>query len=183
METDSDSTPAFPITVYLGLGSNLGDRSGNLRRAMELLGRVLAMGRVSSLYETEPWGYPEQPPFLNAALCATTQLSPLALLGLAQEVERRLGRTPTFRYGPRTVDIDILFYGDSVLESPRLTVPHPLLAQRAFVLVPLAEIAPTLRHPKLGKTIEALLERVEGKEGIKKCAVGGWPPAMAHERS
>lgn len=174
--------PGAPVTVYLGLGSNLGDRSGNLLRAVELLAQELVVERVSSLYETEPWGYREQTRFLNAALCAVTRLSPLALLGLVQQVEQRLGRTPTFRYGPRSLDVDILFYGDRVLEIPRLTVPHPHLAQRAFVLVPLAEIAPGLCHPKLGNTVEQLLEQVEGREGIERCSVQGWPPRFVSAR-
>lgn len=158
--------------VYLGLGSNLGERQANLERAMKLLGEKLVIEQISSLYETEPVGYREQPLFLNAVCCATTELSPCELLHLAKEVEIALGRVTSFPNGPRLIDIDILFYGDQVMEAPQLTIPHPRLADRAFVLVPLAELAPHLLHPVLHVTIEELLTKTNGLDGVRK--IGAW---------
>ena len=153
-------------TAYLGLGSNLGDREVNLREALSLLGRGESLTALSSVYETEPWGYTSQPPFLNLVCALETNLSPHGLLELAHGVERELGRAPTFRYGPRSMDVDILLYGNEVIQTPDLQVPHPLISQRAFVLVPLAEIAPGLVHPSLGKSIEELLAEVPGREKV-----------------
>jgi 2-amino-4-hydroxy-6-hydroxymethyldihydropteridine diphosphokinase len=154
------------VTAYLGLGSNLGDREDNLRRALSLLCQGESLTALSSVYETEPWGYATQPPFLNLVCALETRLSPQELLELAQGVERELGRVPTFRYGPRTMDVDILMYGDEVIQTPDLQIPHPGIWQRAFVLVPLAEIAPGLAHPSLGKSMEELLAEVPGKENV-----------------
>ena len=153
-------------TAYLGLGSNLGDREDNLRRAVSLLRQRVSLIALSSVYETEPWGYTLQPTFLNLVCAVETGLSPQELLELAQGVERDLGRVPTFRYGPRTMDVDILLYGDEVIETPDLQIPHPSFSERAFVLVPLAEIAPGLVHPALGKSIAELFEEVSGKEKV-----------------
>lgn len=135
-----------PVEVYLGLGSNLGDRAAWLRRAVEAL---TALGeskveRISHLYETRPWGLIHQPDFYNLALRLTTTLSAVELLRRTQAIERRLGRVRTVRWGPRTVDIDLLVYDDLTVETPELTLPHPRMLERAFVLVPLAEIAPDL---------------------------------------
>lgn len=160
-------TPAAPVTAYLGLGTNLGDREANLRRALALLGCQMSVTRVSSLYETEPWGYANQPRFLNAACAVETALPPLELLAAVKGVEHEMGRVPTFHLGPRLIDIDILFYADQVVSLPGLVVPHHAVAQRAFVLVPLAEIAPELVHPTLGKAVRELLMEVEGKEGVR----------------
>ena len=154
-------------TVYLGLGTNLGDRETNLRRGLEMLGERIAQMRTSSVYETEPWGYADQPRFLNMVCSGETSLSPEELLMFCKEVERRTGRTETFRYGPRTLDVDILDYGEQILTSAELTLPHPRMAGRAFVLVPLAELAPQWRHPTTGKTAAALLAAVEGKDGVR----------------
>ena len=155
------------VRVYLGVGSNLNDREDNLRRAVESLPASITLERSSFIYETEPWGYKEQPLFLNCICSALTQLSPQELLAAVKEAESDVGRRPTFAEGPRIIDVDILFYGDLMIQDENLTVPHPRLAQRAFVLVPLAEIAPDLVHPRLGLTISELLERVEGREGVR----------------
>jgi len=151
-------------TAYLSLGSNLGRREANIASALKMLGRKARILEVSSLYETEPVGYKEQPWFLNCVCSLETDLSPQALLELAKTVERKLGREPTRRFGPRLIDIDVLFYDDLVLDSPDLVVPHPRLAERAFVLVPLKEIAPNLVHPLSGLTIEELFEGAENLE-------------------
>lgn len=158
------------VVAYLGLGSNLGDREGNLRRALELLSRKLRLLNVSSLYETEPWGYKEQPKFINCAAAFATDLELDALLGFLKEVEQALGRKPTFRWGPRVIDIDILLFGDRVARTEYLEVPHPMLPERAFALVPLAEIAADIRHPVLGLTVQEMADRVSGKEGVRRLA-------------
>jgi 2-amino-4-hydroxy-6-hydroxymethyldihydropteridine diphosphokinase len=146
--------------VYLGLGSNVGDREGTLERALTALGeRGLEVGARSSLYLTEPMDAPPQEWFLNAVAGARTALAPQDLLRACQEVERELGRVRLVFRGPRTLDLDLLLYGDVVREDPLLTVPHPRLHERRFVLVPLHEIAPSLVHPRLGLTVHELLER------------------------
>jgi 2-amino-4-hydroxy-6-hydroxymethyldihydropteridine diphosphokinase len=147
-------------TVYLALGSNLGDRAANLRRALGGLPPEIQVEAVSRCYETEPAYVLDQPRFYNLACRGNTALSPLAALRWLKALEVQLGRSPGERYGPRLVDIDLLLYGEEVLETPELTVPHPRLAERAFVLVPLAEVAAGAVHPVLGETIEALCGRL-----------------------
>ena len=144
--------------VYIALGSNVGDRAAMLARAIEEMKRAgLRVLRRSSLYETEPVGGPPQPWFLNAVVEAETELTPQRLLHALQEIERAMGRQRSVAFGPRTLDLDILFDGESVMRNGELEVPHPRLAQRRFVLAPLAELAPQLIHPVLHKTVAELL--------------------------
>ncbi len=160
--------PPGPVTLYLGLGSNLGDRKANLERAVQLLGQMLSVERVSSVYETRPEGYEEQTLFLNAVCRAVTDIGPFQLLSLVKGIEIAMGREPSFPNAPRPIDIDILFYGNLVIEAPQLVIPHPRLAERAFGLIPLAEIAPELIHPVSGRSIQDLASAVRGQEGVKK---------------
>jgi len=153
-------------TSYLSLGSNLGDRETNIASALKILGQKVRISKVSSLYETEPVGYKDQPWFLNCVCSVETELSPQALLKFAKAIERNLGRKRTIRFGPRVIDIDILFYDGLILDSSDLVIPHPRLAERPFVLVPLKEIAPNLAHPLSGLTVEELLERAEKSEEV-----------------
>ncbi len=163
-----------PADVYLGLGANLGDRRANLARALDMLSLNVDVARVSSLYETEPVGYTAQPAFLNAVALVRTTFPPLQVFSFAKGIERAMGRTPSFRNAPRLVDIDILLYGEVVTESPELTLPHPRMHERAFVLAPLVEIAPEVWHPVLLKTEGELLAEVSGREGVRLAEGDTW---------
>ncbi|HEY9088231.1 MAG TPA: 2-amino-4-hydroxy-6-hydroxymethyldihydropteridine diphosphokinase, partial [Anaerolineaceae bacterium] len=142
--------------VYLALGSNMGDRQQNLALALAALSPAVTVLRASPIYETPPWGYADQPTFLNQVVQAETSLPPLDLLAYLKELERTLGRKPSFQNGPRQIDIDILLYGAEVLNLPQLVIPHPRMHERGFVLVPLADLAPDLIHPVLGRSIRDL---------------------------
>ena len=148
--------------IYLGLGSNQGDREQLMAQAIELLSVALgAPVRLSSTIETEAWGFVSPNPFLNMVACFSTDVPPMELLQITEEVERRLGRKTKSVggvYSDRPIDIDVLFYGDEIISSERLTVPHPRLHERLFVLEPLAEIAPSFMHPLLGKSMAELKE-------------------------
>lgn len=154
--------------AYLSLGSNLGNRQRNLKQALRLLSLQVKIDKLSSIYETEPVGYQEQPPFLNTVCQVSTNLSPYELLHLAKDIERQLGRKPSFANAPRPIDIDILIYNNKVVQAGELTIPHPRLVERAFVLVPLAEISPELVHPEKGRTISELLNNLESVGGVQK---------------
>jgi len=155
-------------TVYLGLGSNLGDRAANLEHGLAALQAAGAdVVRRSSLYATEPVGFAPQHWFLNCVAEATTTLMPRQLLRATQQVERALGRRKTVRNGPRTIDIDILLYGANVVSTPDLEIPHPRLAERRFVLIPLREIAPGLRHPTLRRTISEMLANSQDRSEVR----------------
>jgi len=148
-------------TVFLALGTNLGDRLENLHRAIEALAPTVKILARSPIYETPPWGVTDQPAFLNMALRGETLLPPTALLHFLKSLERQLGRIPSVRYGSRLIDLDILFYDDLVLDSDELTIPHPRVHERAFVLVPLADLAPDFVHPVLRKSVSTLLQQVD----------------------
>ncbi|MBM2824442.1 MAG: dihydropteroate synthase/2-amino-4-hydroxy-6-hydroxymethyldihydropteridine diphosphokinase [Dehalococcoidales bacterium] len=157
-----------PVIVYLGLGSNMGDRQDNLDKGLGFLSQRLRMGRRSSMYDTAPVGDSAQFRFLNLVCQVYTTLTPAALLATTKGIEAKMGRAPATSGAPRPIDIDILFYGDQVVETAELIIPHPRLGERAFVLVPLFEIAPDLVHPVSGKAISELLKKVTGKEGVLK---------------
>jgi 2-amino-4-hydroxy-6-hydroxymethyldihydropteridine diphosphokinase len=160
--------------VYLGLGSNLGDRTQHLVRACATLHQHPAIGvqAVSSLYQTAPVGVTDQPWFLNAVARLQTTLNPPSLLRVTQATERYLGRTVTFRWGPRVIDLDILLYDTLQLCTPSLTIPHAALRERAFVLVPLHELAPELQLPT-GEPVHALLSSLADSDGVQR--IGPFP--------
>ncbi|NMC45675.1 MAG: 2-amino-4-hydroxy-6-hydroxymethyldihydropteridine diphosphokinase [Chloroflexi bacterium] len=152
--------------VILGNGSNLGDREENLRLAMAEIQKFATITAHSAIYETNPWGFTDQPAFLNQVLVVETQLDPFDLLDALKRTEKRIGRTPTFRYGPRVIDIDILFFDQLVLEDEKLIIPHPKIAERAFVLIPLDELVPQFIHPVLHRSIHKMLSEVN-QDGVR----------------
>ncbi|MCX7792956.1 MAG: 2-amino-4-hydroxy-6-hydroxymethyldihydropteridine diphosphokinase [Thermodesulfovibrionales bacterium] len=146
------------VIVYIGIGSNLGNREENCLRAIRLMeGRGIRVLKRSSLYETEPWGVTDQPLFINMVIEAETDLKPEELLSELKSIECIMGRVETIKWGPRIIDLDILFYNDLILKSPELKIPHPYIQERSFVLKPLSEIAPDLEHPILKKRIRELV--------------------------
>jgi len=168
-------------TVYVGLGANIGNREANLRMALRGLTRMARVESVSSLYESEAVG-PEQPPFYNAVCRIQTGLEPESLLRFLKSLEHEIGRRPGgVRWGPRPIDLDILLYEDRIVEEADLTVPHPRLQERAFVLVPLAEIAPDARHAAIGKTAADLAEAVESY-GVRQIKPAGWDGVAGSEQ-
>ena len=158
-----------PVTVFVSVGSNLGERQKNVLAAIRALQDDQAtLVAASGLYETEPTDLEDQPWFINAVAKLSTTRSPGALLELCQEIERSLGREKGVRFGPRVLDIDILLYGDDVVDTDDLTIPHPRMSERRFVLVPLAEIAPDLADPRTGEPFAQMLQRLdEGKKALR----------------
>jgi 2-amino-4-hydroxy-6-hydroxymethyldihydropteridine diphosphokinase len=156
------------VDVYLSLGSNLGDRRANLKKALGLLGESVEIVKVSSVYDTEPVGVGEQPRFLNLMCRVNTDIGPMQLLSLIKGIEASMGRDLRLRNTPRIIDIDIILYGDTIMESPELIIPHPRMRERAFVLVPFAEISPQVVHPVTGDRVGDLAKRVEGRSGVVK---------------
>jgi len=151
-------------TVYLALGSNLGDRLANLKRTVAALSPQMEVKAKSHVYETPPWGFADQPKYLNQVIKVNTYLEPEPLLSHIKRLEIALGRKATFRNGPRLIDMDILFYDDLILETPSLVIPHPRLHERGFVLLPLMDIAPDLMHPIKERSV---------REMLASCDVGG----------
>ncbi len=160
----------MPITAYIALGSNMGDKMGTCRRALEKLRKAGRVTRVSSFYRTEPVGYANQEDFINAVAEIETSLSPLALLAACHVIEDELGRSRLVQWGPRTIDLDILLYGDQVITNSELAIPHPLMAERRFVLVPLCEIAPQVVHPVVRRTAADLLNELTDAHRVIRCS-------------
>jgi 2-amino-4-hydroxy-6-hydroxymethyldihydropteridine diphosphokinase len=166
----------MPTIAYLGIGSNLGDKKANCRKAIALLAKSGRVVSVSSLYCTEPIGNMNQDDFVNAVVELETNLSPELLLGQCRAIEEALGRVRTVHWGPRTIDVDILLFGTAMIETPELTIPHPLLHNRRFVLVPLCEIAPHVMHPKLQRTASDLLLELRDHQSVVRCDENGTAP-------
>ena len=155
--------------VYLGLGSNLGDKRANIGRAVELLGEISQVRQLSSLFKTEPVGNRDQDWFLNCAVEIETALDPQPLLAAVLSIEKRLKRVRGIKGGPRTIDIDILFYARQIVDEGSLAIPHPRLHQRRFVLAPLNEICPDFVHPFLRQNVSDLLAGLEDQAAVEKC--------------
>lgn len=160
-------------TVYIALGSNMGCKRDNMAQAIQAIAALpgVQINKSSSLYETEPWGKTDQEKFLNQVIEIETSLKPADLLRELQKIEIKMGRQRKEKWGPRLIDLDILLYGNEVMEDPHLTIPHPRMRERLFVLVPLAEIGADIQFPEDGATIEEVLSRVlvrEGNRGIER---------------
>ena len=157
------------MKAFIGLGSNLGDREANIRQALQFLEQLpeTTIVRGSSLYDTEPVGVSDQPNFLNGVVQIETHLAPRQLLWNLMLIERRLGRVRTQPWGPRVIDVDLLLYGDEVVDEDDLQVPHPLMTQRSFVMVPLVEIEPLLVHPVTNQTMLSILQRLGADPLVK----------------
>jgi 2-amino-4-hydroxy-6-hydroxymethyldihydropteridine diphosphokinase len=158
----------MPHLVYLSLGSNIGNREAHLREAIRRLESAGKLRSVSSIYETEPVEFTDQPQFLNCALALETSSTPEQLMLQLLTIEKAMGRQRIQKKGPRTIDLDILLYGDEVVDTPGLTIPHPAMQHRRFVLEPLAEIAPEVRHPVLKKTVRRLLDELPPGQEVQK---------------
>ena len=156
-----------PVTVYLGIGTNMGNREANLDRCLDLLSQRMKMGKVSSVYDTEPQGNVNQPRFLNMVCQVFTRLAPEGLLALAKGIESKMGRTSKTGE-PRPIDIDILLYGDEIIDTPELVIPHPRMRERAFVILPLCEIAPGLFFPDVDMTIKEMADSLKEVQGVLK---------------
>ncbi|MEK7106888.1 MAG: 2-amino-4-hydroxy-6-hydroxymethyldihydropteridine diphosphokinase [Patescibacteria group bacterium] len=163
------------MEIYLGLGSNLGDRAMNLRNALSKLALTIKIDAVSPVYETEPLYLKNQPKFLNITCKGQTELSPRETLNFIKNVEKESGRIETERFGPRIIDIDLLFYGTEQIKEPGLIVPHPGIIERAFVLFPLSDIAPDFVHPVFGSTIKELKSKLDASSGVEKTDILLWP--------
>ena len=161
------------MAIYIALGANLGDRRANLLAALEALPPIVHVDAVSSIYESPPQPPAPPPPYYNAAIRVTTELEPEGLLRYLKQVEHALGRTPSERWAPRLIDLDIALYDDRTMESERLQIPHPRLPERAFVLRPLLDLDPDLIHPLTGERLQLLLEQIS-EEGLTKVADSGW---------
>lgn len=153
--------------VYFSIGTNLGDRFANLQRALNLLQAHMNITAISPVFATEPWGETDQPQFLNMCAAAVTDMRPHEVLETVKAIESEMGRAPTRHWGPRLIDIDLIFFNHEIVREPDLTVPHPLLAERAFVLAPLANIIPDFVHPETGKTVQEMLDDVD-QSGVER---------------
>jgi 2-amino-4-hydroxy-6-hydroxymethyldihydropteridine diphosphokinase len=161
------------MRVYIGLGSNSGNRKENMELALQELKKLGKITAVSSLYESPPWGYSEQENFFNAVVEIETDEEPLKLLSLLKGIEAKMGRKKTFRWGPRVIDLDILFYNSKAMDSPKLKIPHPEVENRAFVLLPLMELNSSLLHPENNSSIQEIWNKMssQDKEKVKKIAI------------
>ena len=155
------------VKVYLSIGSNVGNKLMNIKKAVNHIKKSLKISRISPIYDTEPVGYKKQGWFLNCAVEAETDMGPFKLLSFLKSIEKRLKRKKMFRYGPRTMDIDIIFYGNKMLKSGKLMIPHPRMHRRLFVLEPLSRISPNFAHPKYKKTIGELKNKLKSKKEVR----------------
>lgn len=157
-------------SVYIGFGSNIGDRLAHIQHAIRALSKTggITLQKISAVYKTDPVGYEAQTEFLNGVAAIHTHLPPLSLLHILKDIEAAVGRQHRIRWGPREIDLDILIYGDMCLRTEKLVIPHPEMHRRRFVLAPLAEVAPDVVHPVFQETIQTLLERLEDDKSVVK---------------